>query len=266
MADFQEKISALASFKEKAIIKVATLGQFKVWRNGEAISSKAWGRDKTIQLFEFLIANRHRKSLHKELIMDQLWEDADDRDFKVAMHGINKALEPDRPARTEPAFIIRQGVSYQLDLEKIWIDVEAFEQLIIIGNNAINEDKESAILAYQNAIDLFEGMFLPNRIYEDWPAEERERTQVLILNTNISLAELLIDVNPTESIRLTQNAIAIDPCWEDAYRVQMQAYQAKGNRPQAIKTYKTCVDILDKEYGISPLPETNLLLEEIKKA
>jgi len=266
MISFETTLSELTDFKSKALLHVETLGQFKTKRAEESISNKTWGRDKTIQLFEFLIANRHRKSLHKEVIMDMLWEDADDRDFKVAMHGINKALEPNRPARTEPTFIIRQGLSYQLDLSKIWVDVEAFEKLITVGNQATNEHPEIAIKAYQQAIELYNGPFLPNRIYEDWPAEERERTQVLILNTYISLAELLLNVNPTETIRLTQKAIAIDPCWEDAYRIQMQAYQAKGNRPQALKTYKTCVEILDEEYGISPLPATKSLLEEIKNA
>ena len=56
--------------------------------------------------------------------MDDLWEDWSDRDFKVALHGIHKALEPQRPSRTVPQYIIRQGVSYRLHLEKVWIDVD----------------------------------------------------------------------------------------------------------------------------------------------
>ena len=76
--------------------------------------------------------------------------------------------------------------------------------------------------------------------------------------------EILLKENPTESIRLAQNAIAIDPTWEDAYSLQMQAYIAKGNRPQAIKTYQKCVDVLDEEFGIDPLPETRKLLKEIE--
>ena len=54
--------------------------------------------------------------------MDDLWEDGDDRDFKVALHGVNKVLEPERPSRTDPTYVVREGVSYQLDLDKIWIN------------------------------------------------------------------------------------------------------------------------------------------------
>ncbi len=264
MSQLIDKLQELKTFQENAQIRVQTLGQFKLWRNAEKVGTKQWGRDKTIQLLQYLISNRHRHALHKEKIMDHLWEDGDDRDFKVALHGVNKVLEPERPSRTEPTFIVRQGVSYQLDLEKVWIDVEALEKYVIIGNESLSIDNSISINAYKHAIELYQGIYLPNRVYEDWSSEEREKIQLLILGAYITLAEILLDQNPIESIRLAQNAIAIDPTWEDAYRLQMQAYLAKGNRPQAIKTYQKCVAVLDEEYGIDPLPETKKLIKEIE--
>ena len=94
--------------------------------------------------------------------------------------------------------------------------------------------------------------------------EEREKIQILILGAYVILAEILLKDNPLESIRLAQCAIAIDNTWEDAYRLQMQAYIIKGNRPQAIKAYQKCADVLDEEYGIDPLPATKSLLKEIE--
>ena len=259
-----DRIEALKKFQDEAEIRIHTLGQFAVWRQDEKIESKAWSRDKTTQLLQFLVSNRHRNALHKERIMDQLWDDWNDNDFKVAMHGINKALEPNRASRTEPKYIIRQGLSYQLNLELVWIDAEAVEQYITIGNENYGSDDEVAKLAYKSAIELYNGMYLPNRIYEDWSSEEREKIQVLVLGAYITLAEILLDKNPMESVRLAQKALAIDATWEDAYRIQMQAYINKGNRPQAIKAYKKCKTILDKEYGIVPLPETKQLLQVIE--
>ena len=264
MSELLHQFNQLLSFQESAEIRIETLGNFCVWRNAEKIDSKEWGRDKTVQLLQYLVSNRQRNALHKEKIMDGLWEDWNDRDFKVALHGINKALEPNRPSRTEPKFIVRQGVSYQIDLDKIWIDVELLEKYIIIGNKSYETESDLAKQAYQKAIDLYKGSYLPNRIYEDWTSEEREKTQLLILSAYISLAEILIKENPLESVRLSQKALAIDATWEDAYRIQMKAYIAKGNRPQAIKTYMKCEVILEEEYGISPLPETKNLLKEIE--
>ena len=181
MTESLHKLQELASFKESAAIRIQTLGQFTVWRIDEKIESKEWGRDKTIQLLQYLISNRRRHSLHKEKIMDHLWEDGDDRDFKVALHGVNKALEPNRLARTEAIYVIRQGVSYHLNLEKIWIDVEALEKYIIIGNACFGNENEIAKEAYKLAIELYDGIYLPNRVYEDWSSEEREKVQLLIL-------------------------------------------------------------------------------------
>lgn len=258
------RLADLKEFQLKAPIKFQTLGRFALWREGGKVSARDWGRDKTIQLIQYLISYRNKHALHKEQIMEHLWEEGDDRDFKVALHGVNKVLEPRRPARTEAIYVERQGVTYQLNLDLVWIDVDAIEKYIIIGNSALGNFPEIAKEAYQNAIVLYQGMYLPNRIFEDWSSEEREKTQILILGALVNLAELLVTTNPMESIRLAQQAIAIDRTWEDAYRIQMSAYIAKGNRPQALKTYQKCADILDEEYGIPPLPATRALLKEIE--
>jgi two-component SAPR family response regulator len=265
MTELQEKLQQLETFKESASLSIQTLGYFKIWRNHIEVPSKEWGRDKTVQLFQYLISNRFRHALHKEKIMDDLWEDGDDRDFKVALHGINKTLEPKRLSRTEPTYIVRQGISYQLNSDKIWMDIDALEKYVIIGNEALDSEIEVAKVAYKKAIELYQGIYLPNRVYEDWSSEEREKIQILILGAYITLAEIILAESPIESIRLAQNALAIDPTWEDAYRIQMKAYIIKGNRPQAIKSYQKCVNVLDKEYGIDPLPETQKLIKEIEE-
>ncbi len=254
--------------RENAALKIHTLGNFQVWREGHLITPKEWGRDKTVQLFQFFITSRHRKALHKEQIFDRLWEDLDlksaESTFKVALHGINKTLEPNRKSRTEARYLIRQGITYQLNLNEIWLDALALEEYIKIGNQALVNNPSTAIQAYQEAVELYDGIYLPNRLYEDWSSAERERLQLLVLSTFIALGELLLEQNPTESLRLAQEALLIDNTSEEAYRLQMQACLQKGNRPLAIKTYRQCVKILDDEFGVSPLPETQQLYKQIE--
>lgn len=253
---------------EKAPLEIYTLGQFKVNRSGTMIKSKDWGRDKTTQLLQFLITNRHQRAQHKEQIIDRLWPGIDqksgDRDFKVALHGINKVIEPEKSSRSEARFIARQGLSYHLILDDIWIDSDVMESHIADGNQCLNSNPELAKEHLYKAIELHKGIYLPNRLFEDWCAEERERLQVLTLAAFITLAELNLEDNPAESIRLSQQALLIDHTWEDAYRIQMEAYALKGNRPLAIKTYNKCKKVLDEEFGIEPLPITRNLLASIK--
>ncbi len=251
------------NLQSESTIQIYTLGDFRVLREGQLISSKDWGRDKTVQLLQFLISNRSRSALHKEQIIDRLWFDAGDRDFKVAMHGINKALEPGRPSRTDPKYIVRNGLSYYLNTDKLWIDIDYAEKLIIEANNCAVENPSKAISIYQNALSVYKGTYLPNRTFEDWTSEERERMQILFIGAYTDLAKLMIDQNPTESIRLTQSALQIDATWEDAYRIQMEAYIKKGNRPMALKTYDKCKNVLNDQYGLDPLPITKSFFDKL---
>lgn len=263
----ENQINVLLQKRQEALVQVQTLGNFQVQREGKTLTSKDWGRDKAIQLFQFLMMVRHRKALHKEQIIDRLWEDDDpdtvDQTFKVALHGINKALEPQRKSHAEAHFITRIGLTYQLNTTHLWIDAEALELLITIGNQTFADNQGVAKRAFREALSLYKGIYLPDRLYEDWAADERERLQVLTLGAYITLAELVLTENPMESIQLCQQALLIDAAWEDAYRLQMEAYLLKGNRPMAIKTYQQCQKVLDEELGIQPLPETKKVYRKI---
>jgi DNA-binding SARP family transcriptional activator len=78
-----------------------------------------------------------------------------------------------------------------------------------------------------------------------------------------TLAGLVAESSPLESIRLAQRVLSVDPVWEDAYRVLMRAYQVQGNRPLALRTYRLCVEVLEREFGVGPLPETQELYAAI---
>lgn len=251
---------------EQAALRIQTLGSFHVWREGVEIESVAWGREKAVHLFQFFVTTRGQY-FHKEQIIDQLWPELDpkasDRDFKVALHAINKTLEPERQPRSEPRFIQRNDLTYGLNMVDVWVDADVFENYVINGNQHLDKDISKAIEYYQQAVKLYAGDYLPERRYEDWSSAERERLQVLVLNMMTKLADLLVDRNTLESIRLTQRVLTLDPVWEDAYRTQMRAYMLQGNRPLALRTYEQCVEKLKKEFGVEPLPETNELYDKI---
>jgi two-component SAPR family response regulator len=256
-----------AHARAQAPLRVQTLGGFRVWCNSAEIATTAWGREKAIHLFQFFVTVR-RQFVHKEQIIDRLWPEIElekgDRDFKVALNAINKALEPHREAREESRFTQRYGLAYGLNFENVWLDAEVFEQLVATGNQArMDGALKQAIDCYATAIYLYHGDYLPERRYEDWTSAERERLQLMALNTMTVLAGMLIEQAPLESLRLVQRVLSIDPVWEDAYRLQMRAFAMQRNRPMALKTYQKCVAVLDEEFGVEPLPETTELYQQI---
>ena len=70
--------------------------------------------------------------------------------------------------------------------------MEALEQFISLGNLSLTDHPAIAEKAYREAIALHQGVYLPNRLYEDWSSEERERIQVLTLGAIITLSELVL--------------------------------------------------------------------------
>lgn len=248
-------------------LQVKALGGFRVWRKGEEIPENSWGREKAIHLFQFLITIRKRH-MHKEQIIDQLWPelslDHGNRDFKVALNSILKTIEPERAARQKSRFIHRFNLAYGLNIEDIQIDCDEFDAYIEAGNQVLKDDPTQALIDYRSALRLYSGEYLPERCYEDWTSAERERLSTLALSSMTTLAELELSKNPRESLRLTQRVITWEPLWEEAYRVQMRAHQAIGNRPMALRTYQQLAEVLLKELGIEPLPESQRLSDEIR--
>lgn len=54
-----------------------------------------------------------------------------------------------------------------------------------------------------------------------------------------------------------------DRTWEEAYRLLMYCYYRKNNRPQAMRWYKKCTEVLEKELGVTPLEPTKHMYQMI---
>ncbi|UCG23836.1 MAG: bacterial transcriptional activator domain-containing protein [Chloroflexota bacterium] len=251
-------------------LRVQTLGRFVVWRGGGRMSEAEWGREKARRLFQYFITYR-RQHIPKERIAGELWPQLDaeraDRDFKVALNAVQSVLEPDRPPRTPSSYITRNGLSYGLNIDvPIIVDAVEFEEGITAGNTAEKRSPEQAIDLYRRALDLYQGDYLPDALYEDWSSGKRERLVALYLIGAGRLARLLLDVGDLlETINWSQKVLVVDPCWEEAYRLLMRAHMANGNRPLAVRAYRQCRQALAYELGIEPMNETTKLFEQISQ-
>jgi DNA-binding SARP family transcriptional activator len=114
----------------------------------------------------------------------------------------------------------------------------------------------------QAGLALYQGDYLPDRRYDDWCLEERERLQVLFLRGAERLAEMLVHEGEYDkAIHWCERIVSKDACWEEAYRLLMYCHIRKNNRRQAIKWYQLCKEKLDQELGIAPMPQLTRLYE-----
>lgn len=253
-------------------LRIRAMGSFAVWRGNHEITAKEWQREKAKQLFQVFVTNRKRL-LQKEQIIDLLWPGADSatafRDFKVALNALWGALEPSRAARSGSFYVLRQGSAYGLNLASgFWLDADEFESLVTRGLSLVGKGQTAAAAdALRRALDLYQGDFLEDVPYEDWALEERERLQVLYLRAAETLAQQAVREGDYEGcIHLCDRILARDHCWEEAFRLLMVSYYRMGNRSMALRTYDKCVQNLESELSIKPMPATQQLYDRIRSS
>jgi LuxR family maltose regulon positive regulatory protein len=248
-------------------LRIQALGPFRVWRGAEEVDDREWRRSKALHLFQLLLTNRERM-LEREEIIETLWPsiglDIGQRDFKVALYALNKALEPDRAAGVESAYIVRQGSTYGLrQRSDLLLDIDEFQRTIQLGDEMPN-GSEATSDALQQALDLYSGDYLQDSLYEDWASAERERLLALYLRTAEKLAAIRLDeARYDDAIALCRRILTRDSCWERAYRVMMAAYALQGNRSRALRVFQSCQQTIRLELDAEPGPLTRKLREQI---
>jgi LuxR family transcriptional regulator, maltose regulon positive regulatory protein len=248
-------------------LRIQMLGSFRVWRGTHEIQAREWQREKARQLLQLLLTYRGQW-LQREQICSWLWPDNDldaaERQFKVTLNALNTALEPFRPPRTTPFFVRRQGLAYSFAPSYgCWIDVDEFE---LRTTNIPQSDPDFILRNAQVAVNLYEGDYLAESLYDSWTLEERERLLARYLATATALGERLMEKGDLEqSVSMCERVLRRDRCYEEAYQVLMRAYALSGSRSQALRSYTRCVQALSDDLGIEPLPETTQLYEAIKR-
>jgi LuxR family transcriptional regulator, maltose regulon positive regulatory protein len=250
-------------------LRVQTLGPFRLWRGAQEVPDGDWTRKKARQVFHLLLTYRHTM-LEREQIAEMLWPELDpetaERDFKIAYSALNNVLEPLRRRNAPVAFVRRDGSRYGLRQEAdLWLDAGEFEQFIEEGDRCFQDDGATALDYFQRALDLYQGEYLQEFPYAEWASEERERLLTLYLRTAERLASALLEERSwAATIDVCQAILARDDCWEQAYRIMMQAYAQQGNRAQALRVYHRCRERLQTELGVEPTPATVQVYEAIK--
>ena len=251
-------------------LRVQTLGTFRLWRGEREVAVDEWTRKKARQLFHLLLTYRDTL-LEREQITELLWPDLDpeaaERDFKIAYSALNRVLEPGRKPNTPSAYVARDGSRYGLRPEAdLWLDVLIFEEEVREGDRLFREDPEAALARYRRGLAVYQGEYLQEYPYAEWASEERERLLTLYLRTAERLAQALVAQEAwEEALAVCRGILARDDCWEEAYRLLMIAYARQGQRSQALRTYRRCVERLKTELGMAPLPGTVALSESLRR-
>ncbi len=250
-------------------LNVHTLGSFGVWRGDSEIKDRDWRSVKARQLLQLLLVERGRM-LPRDRIMDMLWPgleaEAAANNLRVTLSRLTKAIEPNRPEGAPTYYVMQQGDTYGFNVASDHsYDAAVFASSVEQGRAAVHRGDDPAAIAYfRKAMALYGGTFLPDCLYEDWSVVERERLGLLFTEASLKLGALLLDQElPHEAIGLAWRVLEFDQAQEEAYQLLMRAYTDLGERSTALRLYTRCVEALERELGVEPLPETVALYAAI---
>lgn len=222
---------------------------------------------RSIQAFlAYLLLQPHL--VPREVLMDVFWIDyPPDRarsNLTTALWRLRQMLEPG-DVRPGTYLITRTtgAVGFNRDSDH-WLDTESFQQHICpLLRKPISDLSDGDISVIEQVLTLYRGELLEG-MYEDWALRERERFRSLHLNSLARLMECYAARgNFEQSIALAHEILRRDPVREEIHRALMRIYLQSGQRPLAVRQYVHCRDVLQREMGVPPLEETQILYQRV---
>jgi DNA-binding SARP family transcriptional activator/tetratricopeptide (TPR) repeat protein len=236
-------------------LQLTLLGGFQARRPGGVPVTVA--RRKAQALLAYLALHPDR-SHPREKLAALLWGEAPG---ERARHSLRQALLTLRQALSGDAAhcVVEEGDGVSIDGSLVEVDVVSFERL---AAEATPEALERASALYGG--DLLSGIAFDETLFEEWLRTERERLRELAIEV---LARLLahqeragqVDRAVVSGVRL----LGLDSTQEPVHRTLMRLYARQGRRGAALRQYQICVDVLERELGTAPEPETRRLYHEL---
>jgi LuxR family maltose regulon positive regulatory protein len=240
-------------------LAIQALGRSQVTLDGKPVEVPEWQNQRKVREFFFYLL-AHPDGLTKEAIGLIFWQDSSSAQlklqFKNTIYKLRAALGPDTIVFDGERYWFNRNLDYEYD-------VETFLKSIEYAQDAkSNQDKMNA---YREAIGSYRGPYL-SEIDGTWVWPEREHLWQSFISATLDLARLHLDAGQTQqTLEYCQRILNKDPCLEEAHRLAMRAYAAKGNQAAIVRQYDRCKKALLDEVNAKPSRQTQLLFESLQR-
>ena len=189
------------------------------------------------------------------------WADTPESTARRNLTGLLAHLRRALPV-PELLVAVREGVGLADDLT--WVDARAF------SHGCADHTRSPSLDALRQAADLYRGPFLDGFSlpgcpeFEEWTSLERQAQERCYLKALVSLVEdSFASGEVAAAIDYAQRYLSTDELAEEMHRQLIVFYAMAGDRSAALRQYERCALILERELGVSPLPETQAAYQAI---
>lgn len=228
----------------REMLELRLLGAPQIYWRGEALTLPR--RQARALLYYLADADA---PVSRDRLLYLFWPDEPE---SVARRNLIRLVSYLRKELPNPEILSVSRESLQLNPELIWIDIERFLRL-----RAEDATREQAIPLYRGSF-LMGFSLRRSPEYDFWLTEGQRRYETLYLETLAELVRLKREQGALKTaIQYAQQYLVVDELAEEIHRDLITLHAVDGNRTAALKQYETCVQVLERELGVSPLPETH---------
>lgn len=221
-------------------LSIRLLGQFRVeLAGGEAVS---FPTQSTAMILAWL-ALRPGRPVKRATLAQLLWPDHDAgrgaANLRQALWRLRKVL-----GSAADFLIIRRDEIWLQTAPGVWVDLSEFQ----------TSGDPQMVLG-----EMLEGWD------EEWVLRERTAfAEAFLLSLTRAASAALESGRPGDALPPARRLVAEDPLREEGHRLIMAAHLALGQPAAALQQYNACRDVLARELGVEPAPETRALARQIR--
>lgn len=251
-------------------LMIRTLGPFSVVRGGHPLPAAALGGPKPLMLLKVLLLNGGR-DVPKDVLMEALWPDAGEsageKNLKINLHRLRKALEPFAVKAFGHIYLGQKGGRISLAADLVSVDTDTFISLARSGRRLESQgDPEGALASYQEAAALYRGDYFSDDPYMEGVVENREMYKRTCVDLLERAAVICREQNRwQEAAAALKRVLEIDTCHEAAYQELMAVYGGAGLKNEVIQIFSKCREALEKELDAEPDIRTRRLFDRLVK-
>jgi DNA-binding SARP family transcriptional activator len=217
--------------------------------------------------FARLVAE-HGRPVSVDELADELWPDALPPAWDTALRAIVSKLRGVlNRAGIADAEIAAGSGTYRLDLPAdTWVDLDAAADAIHRAETAEGRGQLDDACGWALAARAIAARPLLPGLASPWLERQRQRLDDTLLRALISLSGIwLARGDLALAVRDAVQAIELDPYREVSHRLAIRGHLAAGDQGAAMRAYERCRQLLQRDLGIVPAPETTALVAALPR-
>lgn len=216
-------------------------------------------RRRQVRALLYYLAHRRAPVLREQLAF-LFWPDLPDTSGR---RNLTRLLSAARRELEDATLLIGRQDQVVLDPQRIWLDCTAFERL---RRSSQREELEEAVALYRSR--FLDGFSLPSSpAFASWQDEQErqhERAYLKLLLRLIDHCHVAGDL--AAAVSYARRYLAIDGLAEEVHRRLIILHHLRGERGAALRQFERCAVVLERELGVSPLPETRAAYDSARRS